>query len=874
VPIFFLKITSTMNVLQNRGAGTLILPTTDRILEPFEDVAPPIVLIILMYPAILAGELIWRERDAEMDPLADSAPVGNGARFVGKLLGLGLVLAAIQVLILCSDLITQVWLGWYDFDLPQYGKIIGLQLVDVLLFAVFAIAVHVLVNNKHVGNVLVLVLVAASRIIAEQLHIEHPLLILGYEPAWQYSPISGFGADLPRLLWFKLYWGAWAVFLAIVASLFWQRGIELGFSERARVARRQLTGRVALAGVASFAAVLVTGGFIFYNTNVLNEFVSSEASAQLAADYEREYGRFRSVAQPEMIATDLNVEIYPDRGVAEVRGVHHLVNRSAGAIERIHVAISSEVETEAVELDRSASSEIVDDELKHRVYLLTEPLQPGDSLRMSWEVRSAPRGFTARGSKTSVVANGTMIEMAYWMPLIGYQPRRELTDPAERLERGLPPRLGTPSLYDVAARSDASGRTAISLDVTIGTALGQTAVAPGPLVRSWTENGRSYFHYVTDTPVGLDHALFSAEYEIDRARWGDVELEVVHHPAHDMNVERTLRGMQASLAQMSERFGPYPYKTLRFVEYASPGGSLHATPGTIWYQEMFSLMDVEHERRDIDLPFAVTGHEVGHQWWGGQAAHVEGAAMLSESLAWYSALGVVEHEYGPEHLGRLLDFMRESYREPRSRADVPLLRASDQFLAYRKGPLAMYALREYVGQEHVDSALRRFKARVSSPEPPFATTLDLYAELQAVTPDSLQWLLGDLFERNTFWELRTDRATVEPAGGGEWRVSVEVFARKVAVDTAGVETEIPMDDLIEIGAYAVPVNDTARSKPVHAAMHRIRSGPQTITITVPAKPTTAGIDPRHLLIDVQPADNVVVITEASSPSARRPRSPR
>jgi hypothetical protein len=49
-------------------------------------------------------------------------------------------------------------------------------------------------------------------------------------------------------------------------------------------------------------------------------------------------------------------------------------------------------------------------------------------------------------------------------------------------------------------------------------------------------------------------------------------------------------------------------------------------------------------------------------------------------------------------------------------------------------------------------------------------------------------------------------------------------------------------------------------------MHRVRSGPQTITVTVSGRPARAGIDPRHLLIDVTPYDNVVDIPE---PSAER-----
>src|SRR5688500_10495251 len=95
---------------------------------------------------------------------------------------------------------------------------------------------------------------------------------------------------------------------------------------------------------------------------------------------------------------------------------------------------------------------------------------------------------------------------------------------------------------------------------------------------------------------------------------------------------------------------------------------------------------------------------------------------------------VVERTLGGEHLRRLLGMMREVYATPRTRAEVPLLRATGSFLTYRKGPFAMYALREYAGVEPVNAALRSLLEKHGSGTPPLATTLDLYRELQAVLP--------------------------------------------------------------------------------------------------------------------------------------------
>jgi ABC-2 type transport system permease protein len=258
----------------------------------------------------------------------------------------------------------------------------------------------------------------------------------------------------------------------------------------------------------------------------------------------------------------------------------------------------------------------------------------------------------------------------------------------------------------------------------------------------------------------------------------------------------------------------------------------------------------------------VVAHEVAHQWWGTQLvyARVEGAGVLSESLATYSSMRLIEQTLGPDHLRRYLRFLRLEYARPRSPAMPPLLRATDSFLFYRKGPLALYALGEYIGKERVHEALRRLLEKHGGGRPPLPTTIDLYRELAAVTPETFHSLLHDLFEANTYWELEAEQATARQTGDGTWQVTLNVKTRKVVVDSAGVEIEVPMDDWIEIGIFA---EGDEPDKPFYARKHRIRSGQQTITVTMPRKPTSAGIDPNRLLIDLTTADNITTVRTKS-----------
>jgi aminopeptidase N len=334
-----------------------------------------------------------------------------------------------------------------------------------------------------------------------------------------------------------------------------------------------------------------------------------------------------------------------------------------------------------------------------------------------------------------------------------------------------------------------------------------------------------------------------------------------------------LRSARASLDYLTNHFGPYPYNYLRFVEQRGQSMTLHASPINISFQEGFAGLNPAADARKFDLVYAVAAHEVAHQWWGDQLspADVEGAPLLTESLAWFSAMNIVAKSLGDDHLQRLLDMMHEDSWTISSRAGEPLIRINSTFAGYRKGPFAMYALREYIGEDVVNTALRRLFDRYKSGAPPLPTAKDLVAELKVVTPDSLQPLLRDLFERNTWWEVETKSATASPMGSGKWQVTLDVVTRKIVVDTKGAETEVPMDDLIEIGVYGAGGN-TTRGVQLYRVLHRLKAGPQKITVVVDTKPNIAGIDPRSLLIDADPTNNMKGVKLSGPPETQRQRA--
>jgi len=813
-----------------------------------------IPLLIVFY----AGELVWRERDAGLSEIADTTPVPDWLFFLGKFLGLGLALVVWMAILMTAGVLGQARMGYFDFEILLYLRILfGIQLVDYLLFAVLVFAVHVVVNQKQTGYLAALVAYGFI-VFASRLGVEHKMLVYGSDPGWTYSDMRGFGTSLGPWLWFKLYWTAWALLLAVAATLLWVRGTGRGFRSRLRLARRRFTRPMASVSAMAVALILSAGGFIFYNTNVLHPYVTTADRMTRSAQYERRYGRYATIPQPRLTATALRIEIYPERREAEIRGTYRLVNDTAAAIESIHLATAAEAETSAVSFDRRIARTLDDEELHYRIYTLEPPLRPGETLQLTFAVHFQSHGFRNSGADTAVVANGTSFTNLDWLPAIGYQRNRELHAAGARRQYGLAPRPAVPSLDDAAARGIRVGGDPINFEAIVGTSADQIAVAPGALRRTWTEGGRRYFHYVADVPINNQYGVFSARYALHEEQWTPsagagqpVAIQIFHHPGHAVTLRHMVAGARASLDHNARQFGPYRYSYLRLIENPALGMGARSEAATVEYGEGFALLNPQ----DVDVVFAVVAHAVAREWWGMQVvpADVEGAGLLTTSLETYSAMRVVEDTLGPDHLRRYLGVLREQYRMPRTRAAPPLLRATDSFAVSRKGPFALYAMHEYIGKERVDDALRHLLEKYRSGKPPLPTSLDFYRELQAVTPESLQSLLHDLFEKNTFWQLETKQATARQTKTGAWQVTLDVQARKTVVDEAGVETEVPMDDWLEVGVF-----DAGQS---YLQKHRIHSGKRTITVIVPSKPARAGIDPRHLLSDLgETDDNIKAVT--------------
>jgi hypothetical protein len=149
--------------------------------------------------------------------------------------------------------------------------------------------------------------------------LAHPMLLYGRAPGVPITDMDGTGIAAPAGLWFRLYWAAVALLLLVLAHGLWPRGHERPLRARIRMLPSRVQGPMRTIGTAAVAAMLLAGGWIVYNTLVLNEFDRGDARPFLA-EYEKRFFRYASLPQPTVRHVQLDVALDPDRVRADVHG--------------------------------------------------------------------------------------------------------------------------------------------------------------------------------------------------------------------------------------------------------------------------------------------------------------------------------------------------------------------------------------------------------------------------------------------------------------------------------------------------------------------------------------------------------------------------
>lgn len=807
-----------------------------------------------------AADAMARERILRFDGIRDATPVGNLALLLGKLGALLLIPVLLTMAGYGTVMAVHAMAGGLPIEPRVYGAHMLMSLAPLWITTVVAVALQLFIGNRWLALFAGFVLAYVVED-GEQIGLEHLLMRFGAAPTLRWSDLDGFGSAWPSWMAFNGLWGLGSLVLIGAAAALWPRGVAVPFAQRVRALPRRLSSGLSKPGrralLVTTGAFLVAYAFMARETVWAAQWENRDQALDWRADYEQRYRRLQSVPQPQIVDVSVDVDLEPALRRAVVRGALVVENRTPRTIDTIWVMMPRDVRDATVGIATSTqalSPATPDARFGVQAIVLPAPLDSGERVSLSYALTLDRGGLRADDFSEDVAGNGTFVRSNAIVPSIGYQGRFEIADSTERVARGLG--LATPML---AAGAQARGLAPawFTVRATVSTALDQTALGPGDLVRSWTANGRRYFSYRLAQPSTPMFVISSGRYAVERRTVQGVTVELWYHAAHGVQAARIVDIATHSMTVLQQQFGAYPHATLRLIEVpASWGFGAYAQTGSIYLTESRGMLTDAREG-DVDLLLRRIGHEVAHQWWGHTVDPLwaEGRLTIVETLAKYSEQLLLGAQQGDAVLARMMSFDHDRYLSGRANTiglEPTLLTTADEpHLYYGKGALAFHALREVLGDSAINSALRTLLARESGARGA-ATAAELYALLLAAAgDDDARTAVHEWFAERVIYDLSADSARVERRGERA-RVVARFRVQRVRADSTGEHDEPADDALVTVAIFG----GTAEAPQLlFKRRQRVANGEVILDMTVTGTPAFVEIDPDVRLIDRDRTNN-------------------
>lgn len=850
-------------IFNSGNYGSKSLPVTYDVVD---NIRGSMYLFVVAFMVFYSGYIVFKERDVKFNEIVDATPVKNGMIVTSKILAIIASLGFVLLSSLLLGIISQVLKGYTNFEIGVYLKSFGTDLLSFSFMIALSFLFQTLINNKYLAYFVIVVFNIANIFLWQALKVESNMLRFGALPSITYSDMNNFGPFIPGTIGFGIYWTTFCSLLILIAIGMHLRGKEISFKQRGVQLRYFLKNNAALTS-GLFILFVLCSGWIYYNTKILNTYTSSKQRELDQVSYELKYKKYENLLLPFTTDLNYNIDIFPNERDMHVEIKWWIKNIHSRPISELHYNIPEKAKNSSFIIPNGSLS-AEDKELKYNIYKLSKPLLPNDSIQLYFSADFINNGIENEVSFTQLTKNGSFFHDNDIIPIIGYNSDVEISNKNDRRKYELPVKERMAKLTRNCTNSCNTtyinnSATWVNLKTTISTSSNQIAIAPGTLIKEWKQGDRKFYRYQLKQASLNFFSFISAGYLVKKDKINGIDIEVYYDKKHPYNVDRMVEAVKKSLKYYTENFGPYKHEQCRIIEFPRYATFAQAFPGTMPYSEGIGYITDLRDPKSIDMITYVVSHEMGHQWWAHQVIgpRMQGSEMFSEGLAQYSALMVMEKTYGKALMNRFLKYELDNYLKSRAVEgdyENPLLRTESQaYIHYNKASLVYYYLKEMIGEQQLNSALKNVVSKYAYKAAPFPTAFNVMDELKKVTPDSLQYLLTDMFENITLFNNRVDKVTITSAPGDKYNVQLNLICEKARSDSMGNEKNISINDYIDVALFDKNEDDDDQlGTPMLYQRIKINKRETTLNFLVDKKPYQAGVDPYHYLIDKVISDNL------------------
>lgn len=275
----FLMGTELTETLFHQLFGISLYPVTGYIVEFVRNNSLAVIIIIFF-----SGEITWRERTAKVYELIDVTPASNFVFFVGKSIAILMLIGTFISSLVLTGVVIQGFKGYNNFDIGTYLSLFYYSGLPLFLMGVLSLFIQTVSPNKYLG-LLFTCIVFGITLFSARLGIAHYLLRYAVTPELEYAELNGFSYFATAFNWYMLYWTAFAAMLSILSLQLWKRGVQSGWRKKLSVIAFRKNTSFTVSG--SLALFLISGGFIYYQTNIVHPYMTPEQKTIFRADYEK-----------------------------------------------------------------------------------------------------------------------------------------------------------------------------------------------------------------------------------------------------------------------------------------------------------------------------------------------------------------------------------------------------------------------------------------------------------------------------------------------------------------------------------------------------------------------------------------------------------
>jgi ABC-2 type transport system permease protein len=818
-------------------------PTTGAIVEELRSIKFALILVLFY-----AAELIGREKIANVQGLIYTTPIKYNVLYLAKCLTLFVLILVLVTANIGIGIGLQLVNGYTNLELGTYLQLYYYSAFPLFLFVVLIVFIQNLAENKYVGMLLSMI-VTFIFMFASQLGLEHYLLRFAAMPDLQFSYFNGFGHYASAFSWYILYWSGLSILLAVLTISMWQSRHQQTFFERLKSIPRTLKKSKYIL-IPSIVLWLGCGAFIYQQTNVKGKYKNKNAKLAWRINYEKKYKKLANLPQPIIKTVKIQVDLYPNENKYTVKGSYRLKNQSNQPIAKLWISFNNAVNHFEISIPHS-KKETKDEILNQQFVNLEKPLQVGTELLMNFSFEVFRSGFVDFDSENSVVKNGSYIELEKFVPHFGYNNSLEINDERSRKQAGLAP-------LKVDTNDQELNYNLIDFENTISTSIDQQVVTVGALQKTWKSNNRSYFTYKTEAPINFMFALSSAKYKHLKEIYKGLTINLFYLKGQDYNIKSMLQAVKATMDYGNQNFALYPLKHFTLAEIPQYKGAATAYPGVVFNAERINYLSNYSDLDKVDQSFAITAHEVAHQWWANllKPASGLGDAVLTETLAKYTEHMVLEKIYGKMYLRNYLKDDNQLYfiLKDNNNKEMPLAKTYEQnHVHYQKGGLVMYAAKEALGEKEVNGILSELITKHRYPNLK-AKASGLVNELYERATSIQQPFINESFNEVIDYNLSIAVLSCKPIPNGQFAIEVKINASK---NKQGINKLLAPNMDVDIAVFnQLEVNWDRNTRPVYLRKHHINQLVTKLNLIVNEKPKIVAVDLYGYLLDANQKDNL------------------